>query len=246
MRYVLLLLLLVTLSAQASDYAREKRWAEEITPTLVVGDAVYLKAMGHQFLSLYAPAKHPKGAVVLVHGVGVNPDWGLIGVLRSELPDHGYTTLSLQMPVLAANAKLEAYTRTFPEAAARIAAGVAYLRAHGYVHIALVSHSLGSRMSDYYLAHHPQAPLQTWIAIGMPSAYTATRKLHIPMLDLYGAEDLPAVKASAPARAKEIAHLPNSLQIQVPDTDHFFDGRDAQLVKIVSDFLDALGWPAAK
>ena len=39
----------------------------------------------------------------LVHGLGIHPDWGLIGALRSDLPDAGYTTLSVQMPVLAAD-----------------------------------------------------------------------------------------------------------------------------------------------
>lgn len=40
---VLLLLLLSTHLAQGADYVREKKWADEITPGIVVGDPVYLE-----------------------------------------------------------------------------------------------------------------------------------------------------------------------------------------------------------
>ena len=58
-RLSLLLLLLVSTLLQAQpaaqpDYAREKRWADEITPGLVVGDAIYLtQKSGHKFLAIY-------------------------------------------------------------------------------------------------------------------------------------------------------------------------------------------------
>ena len=87
---------------KAPDYAREKRWADEITPGLVVGDAIYIaQKSGHKFLAIYTEAKPARAAVIVVHGLGVHPDWGLIGALRSGLADQGYATLSVQMPVLA-------------------------------------------------------------------------------------------------------------------------------------------------
>ena len=50
----------------APDYAREKRWAEEITPGLVVGDAVYLtQKSGHKFLAIYAGTSQARAAVIL-------------------------------------------------------------------------------------------------------------------------------------------------------------------------------------
>src|SRR5687768_5656452 len=79
--------------AQA-DYAREKRWADEITPAIIVGDAVQLELPGgRKFLGIYAPAKSGGPAVVVVHGLGVHPDWNLINALRSRLADQGYSTL---------------------------------------------------------------------------------------------------------------------------------------------------------
>src|SRR5688572_33325719 len=92
----------VVVFAQA-DYAREKRWADEVVPGLVVGDALYLaQKSGHKFLAIHTPAAQARAAVIVVHGLGVHPDWALVGVLRSQLAEHGYATLSVQVRVLAA------------------------------------------------------------------------------------------------------------------------------------------------
>ena len=38
----------------AQDYDREKRWADEIVPSLMAGDAVWLEQKnGHKFLGLF-------------------------------------------------------------------------------------------------------------------------------------------------------------------------------------------------
>ena len=48
----------------AQDYEREKRWAAEIVPNLVVGDAVQLKLpSGREFLGIYAESKAAKNAI---------------------------------------------------------------------------------------------------------------------------------------------------------------------------------------
>ena len=123
----------------SADYAREKKWADEITPGIVVGDPVYLELkpgpelkQGHKFLSLLTTVPDAKTALVVVHGLGIHPDWGMVGTLRTQLADLGYTTLSIQMPVLANEAEGDQYVTTFPEAAARIAAAVDFLKAKGY------------------------------------------------------------------------------------------------------------------
>src|SRR5262249_18529581 len=131
---------------QPSDYAREKRWADQIVPTLVSGEAVWLGAPPtEEILGLYPQAPDPKG-VILAHGLGVHPDYGVIGELRTKLADAGYTTLSVQMPILAADAPAARYPVLFWEADARFAGALTYLRRKRYDRIWLVSHSMGSRM----------------------------------------------------------------------------------------------------
>jgi len=222
--------------ALASDYAREKKWADEILPAVLVGDPVWLDGPGdHKFLGLYTEAPNAKGAVILGHGIGVHPDWGLIGMLRQSLAEKGYTTLSIQFPVLAADAKAEDYAPTFDGAADRLAQATAYLKQKGHGKIALVSHSLGCRMSYRYLSGKPDGAVKTWVALSSPGT-DDWGKLKLPVLDLYGQNDLPAVLQNASARASGLKQ-PGSAQQRLPNADHFFEGQDAALLEAVLNHL---------
>ncbi|MHB1214286.1 MAG: hypothetical protein ACYCY9_04790 [Thiobacillus sp.] len=88
---------LTVCAAPAADYVREKKWADEVVPGLVVGDAVYLQTPRghHAFLTLFTPVAGTDRAAIVVHGLGIHPDWGLVGTLRTELADRGMTTLSI-------------------------------------------------------------------------------------------------------------------------------------------------------
>ena len=224
----------------APDYAREKRWADEITPTLVVGDAIYLaQKSGHKFLAIYTPVAQSRAAVITVHGLGVHPDWALIGALRSGLADNGYATLSVQMPVRAAGAPSEEYPALFPDAAERLQAAVAFLKAKGHRNIALASHSLGSNMSNFFLAATPDTGIAAWISIGIfPGDFAAPGKLRVPILDIYGEHDFAQVLQRAGARAATLKSLKGSAQIEVAGADHYFAGSEIELVKQMRQFLD--------
>ncbi len=249
MRTWLISLLLVVSSAAyaASDYAREKKWADEITPGIVVGDPIYLEQKNHhKFLGIYTEAANAKMALVVVHGVGIHPDWGMVGTLRQRLPDHGYATLSIQMPVLAVTAKPEAYAATFPEAVERLQRAVAYLKEKGYKRIALVSHSMGSRMTHAYMARNP-TDVSAWAALGMPAALgkpgtaVAYEGIKVPVLDLYGDNDLPQVLSTAAKRKASLTGNGASKQVVISNSDHFFAGHEDEMVKAVKDFLDGQG-----
>lgn len=233
------LALLIAAPAWAkSDYAREKKWADEITPGIVVGDPVYLTdSAGHRFFAIYTRAQDPKGAVITVHGIGVHPDHGIINVLRSSLADAGYTTLSVQMPILAVDAEPQAYDKTFPEAAERLAAAVEFLRKEGYRRVAIVSHSLGSRMTNYFLVNRSEPPIDAWVAIGLSGRLAEPQNLKAPVLDLYGEKDLENVLKHADARRKAVQRIPGSAQVSIPGADHFFAGREPAMVDAVKAFL---------
>ena len=189
------------------------------------------------FLTIYTEAPNAKAGLVIVHGMGVHPDWGLISTLRSALADHGYTTLSVQMPVLAQEAKPEEYRSTFGEAGERLKIAVDFLRAKGHKKIALVSHSMGSRMTQYYLTREPSAPVNAWVCIGL-AGEDDFRPMKLPVLDLYGENDLPAVLKGAERRAASIKDLQRSQQIMAPKADHFFNDHQAELERYVREFLN--------
>lgn len=232
----LLMGVLLSTAAVASDYAREKKWADEILPAVLVGDPVWLKdTPEHQFLALYTETANAKGAVILGHGSGVHPDWGLIGMLRQRLADMGYTTLSIQFPVLAADAKSEAYVPTFGNAAQRVAKAVDFLKGKGYGKIAIVSHSLGGRMTYPYLSGKPDTAVKAWVALSTGDADN-WGKLKLPILDLYGQNDFPDIKKNAALRAKGLTQ-PGSTQKRLENADHFYEGQDDALTREVGEFL---------
>lgn len=146
MRFFVFILALFSLSASAlsADYGREKRWADEVLPAILDGDVIWLEqASGHKFLGLFLNPAQARGAVIVVHGMGVHPDWGINGPMRAKLAEQGYATLSIQLPVQAAEARPGDYVETFPEAAERIAKATAWLQGKGFSKVAIVSHSWG-------------------------------------------------------------------------------------------------------
>ena len=235
-------LVLAASSARAQDYAREKRWADEVVPNVVVGDAVWLKEKeGREFLGLYTAVKGARRAVLLVHGIGVNPNHGIIGELRVALADMGYATLSIQMPVQAADAKAsDYYPKLFPEAIERIGAGAAWLAGKGYAHPVLLSHSLGSWMSEAYFAATPEAPFAAWVCLGRGGPFGDLANVRVPVLDVHGANDLPEVLRWSDERGQVLHLIPRSKQIVIPAADHFYTGRQQALEDAIRSFIDGL------
>ena len=225
---------------QPSDYAREKRWADEIVPAIVAGEAVWLEAPRTQkFLGIYTEAKNAKGAIVLAHGLGVHPDYGVIGELRTRLADAGYTTLSVQMPILAADAPDARYPVLFWEADARFAGALTFLRSKHYDKVWLVSHSMGSRMANHYISAHPQVPLAGWISLSISSGDIGPfKKIRFPVYDIYAEHDLEAVLQGAPRRAETLKRVRGSSQAMVFGADHYFGRKEKDLVSLIRLLLE--------
>ena len=113
---------LTPVNATNSDVAKESRWAEQEIDGLLDGDEHWLiDDIGHEFLSILTEGDKSSGrAVVLVHGIGVYPNWpDVIYPLRAGLLEQGITTLSLQMPILANDADEREYGLLFPEVPGR-------------------------------------------------------------------------------------------------------------------------------
>lgn len=255
MRVVFLVFVLLTsIVTSAQDYAREKRWADEVVPGVVVGDPLWLTlASGHRFLSLYTPAPSARTAIVLAHGVGVHPDHGLIGILRAKLNELGYTTLSAQMPVAKGEGATvdDYYPALFPQASERIAAAARYLESQGYKRIVLLGHSMGAWMSNVYLRDTPAHPFTAWIVLGLTGRFWGASaisipwfdiewlpgRIRLPILDVYGEHDLAAVLAGVRARAAALDHIEKSEQLVMPGANHHHTGRESELAEAIHRFI---------
>lgn len=246
-----ILLLLVFSPVHASDYAKEQRWIEQVADFIIDGDVVMLKADNHEFMGIYTEAdEKPKNrAMIVVHGIGAHPDWvQVVQPIRVEMTQHGWNTLSIQMPILSNDSHGSEYEPLFDEVAPRIEAAIQFLKAEGAKEIVLVAHSMGAVMSSYYFAHHPNSAITRFVAIGLNgsqkskkmNATNSIKSIKIPMLDLMGSEDLPGVISSKSARSKAAKQAGNTAYIQqvVRGANHFFDGRNQELINAVSHWLN--------
>jgi pimeloyl-ACP methyl ester carboxylesterase len=237
-------------AAIALDKEREQRYADEIRDTLVVGEDVLLEADGETFLALYTDTQSsPKrGAVVLLHGLGAHPNWpDVIFPLREALPEHGWASLSLQMPIAARDTPFDAYIALFPEVPARVDAGLQYLREVGFERVVLLGHSLGALMAASHLANNPAGEIQGLVVVGLaasdlsPTIATVAflKAIHVPVLDLYGEQDRPNVVSTAWVRRSASANNEDYTQVVVPGADHFFRNQNGDLIEAVKSWLDA-------
>jgi pimeloyl-ACP methyl ester carboxylesterase len=228
-------------SGFAQDYAREKRWADEIQKSLMVGDAVWLEQKnGHRFLGLFVDVKKSKGAVIIAHGRGWSPDFELYGILRTRLAELGYTTLSIQLPVLPSTAILGLYVPLYPDARERFQLAVDFLKSKGHRNIAIVSHSLGATMANQYLIRTDDTTVKAWVFVGILQGLEEMYRIRIPVLDIYGSNDWTMTMYGGPERLAQIRANPRSAQIIVPKATHFFEGQEEELLKHVTGFLDGV------
>ena len=240
-------------AASLSDRAKEKRWEDQIVPDLFVGEAVKLKADGVEFLAIYTETSSdkPKGGVIVLHGIGVHPAWAdVVNPLRTQLAEQGWHTISLQMPILKNEAEDKDYAPLFKEVPARIQSGVDYLKAKGIKNIAIAAHSLGAAMTSYYLVASPDPAVKAFaITSGGPGLPKDSRMdtienfknfKNVSILDLRGGDDTDRVKGAWKERGGMGNKIHgNRYEAQlIAGANHFYAGKDQELVKVVGDWLD--------
>ena len=242
-------------NAHASDLAKEKRWADQVVDAILDGEAVWLNDGKNDFLGIYTEAEEDKGrAVIVMHGTGIHPDWQqVVQPLRVGLTEHNWNTLSIQMPVLANEAEYIDYAPLYDEVAVRIDAALKYLKDNGSKDIVLIGHSQGSSMTAYYLSRvntsEAKQNVKGFVAIGIAAfaedermnSIKSLEKINVPVLDLYGDEDLENILATVDARSSAAKKAGNKNYTQIKITgNHFFDGHEDELVKTVANWLEKL------
>lgn len=239
----------------ASDLVREIRWANQVVESILDGDAVWLNDGSSDFLGIYTDAEEDKGrAVIVMHGTGIHPDWQqVVQPLRVGLTEHNWNTLSIQMPILANDAEYLDYAPLYDEVAPRIDAAIKYLKDHGSKEIVLIGHSQGSAMTAYYLSRSylsgAKQDVKGFVAIGIGAfakdprmnSIVSLEKITVPVLDLYGDDDLENILASVKLRAAAAQKAGNKNYTQIKITgNHFFDDNEEVLVETVAEWLEKI------
>jgi len=245
-------LLIFSQAALSSDLAKEKRWADQIVDSLLTGEAVWLEDGKTKFLGLFTESETVKaktqGAMIIVHGIGVHPNWpDVVLPIRSALPSHGWATLSVQMPILTNDKDAIDYVPLLKEVNGRFNAAVKFLKGKNIQNIVIVAHSLGTTMSNQYLTDNPDSAVRAYIAISMSNnpkikELNNVTKLSeiktIPVLDIYGSQDLDEVLQFAKHRSIA-GKKTNSRYTQkmIRGAGHFYQSKNEQLIKVIRLWL---------
>lgn len=236
--------------ALGSDVLREAQFAREIRTGLEPGQALTIEADGRSFFAIQTQAitDPALGTVILLHGLGMHPDWAdVIHPLRTTLPEHGWSTLSIQLPVSAPGVGLGRYAQRVSEALPRIQAAIDFTAAQGGEPVILTGHGLGALMAMAFLTQNPDAGVEALVAIGVTGfagregldSIELAGGLSMPVLDIFGSADLAPVVAAADARraAAQQAGNEHYRQIEVTGADHRFSQQATSLTKRVRSWL---------
>lgn len=243
-------LILLGVTASASDLLLEQKNAIEIKESLDKGKAISLMAGDQAFLAIHGESDiaEPKGAAILMHGMGGNPAWSpVVQPLRVGLPGHGWEILSLQMPVAPTGTASWAYDSLIPEAVPRIIAAIEFLKQREIKKIVLVGHSMGARMGLEAIAANTPKEVIAFVAVGVPTktedpeagVLGALQKIKLPILDMYGSRDLSSILNSAKERFRAGRKAENSAyqQVEIQGADHFFRGLEDSLLARVRAWM---------
>ena len=238
-------LLALTTPLLASDLEKEERWREQVEDSIMDGESVDLVVEGRNVFGIYTEAEDgsDKGLIV-VHGTSIHPNWQVVQPIRAEMAGDGWNTPAVQMPILHNEAEYEEYVALYPEVPPRLRAAEAFLKEKGIQTMMIAAHSQGTTMVSYYPSRYP-SDVKGLIAIGMGATQKdrhvnsaeSLNKVTIPLLDLYGDDDLPGVLETVDVREADAAHNVRYSQQVIEGANHFFDGVEDKLISAVVDWV---------
>ncbi len=230
---------------------REQQIAEKLALIVDADEIVSLKASGGRFIGIYQRAKmgESRGVVILAHGMGAHPDWpDVISPLRTQLPEFGWSTLSIQMPILSPEEPVAEYGKTLKIAKSRLNAAIDYLHTWEIEQIILLGYSFGAVQVASYLASGKNENVKAFVSVSMLSqkfikpgldVFKLIGGINIPMLDIYGDEDLPDVRRGSDDRRLAASKNGNRdfEQIELKHAGHHYQGVEDALVEQIQIWL---------
>ncbi|PPD03076.1 MAG: phospholipase [Methylobacter sp.] len=245
---LLVWLWLVTPNTGANDVIREEAIAQSLVQQLPGTAITWLTTEGQRFLALQNPVQTPssRGSVILLHDLDGHPNLEpVIAELRTRLPQHGWQTLSLQMPLLETGATLADYLPLLPAAKNRIAAAVTFLKQQNQSPIVVVGYGLGALMAITAVLELGE-DIKALVALSLPvtgqqppvDPLAVLKTAQLPILDLYAEADWPEVTVSAPVRRLAAKHNPNYRQIKLDAVNHTYEHQSSLLVKRIYSWLN--------
>ena len=245
---------------EIKELSRERQIAEKLALTADIDEIISLKASDGRSIGLYKSVytneargtDGTKGVVILVHGMGAHPDWpDVISPLRTRLTDFGWSTLSIQMPILSPEESVAEYGKTLKFANSRIQAAVDYLHEWEIRPIILLGYSFGASQVANYLASSKPEHVKAFVSVSMLAqkfikpgldVFKFIGEISIPILDIYGEKDLQDVRRGIDDRRLAASKNGNTgfQQIELQKSGHHYLGLEDALVEQIQLWLQQI------
>ena len=237
--------------ADSSDDNWEKRISTSLMDKAEASDFFWLGSTDSSFIAIFNLHKgeEEKGAAIILHSVGGHADWPeVVSPLRNMLPEFGWATLSIQLPLISPEKNIEEYGKTFEETGNRILLATRELRKRGFSKIVIIGHGFGALSTLVYLGKGNSENIDAFVAISLQNyVYIKPRinllrlikKIKTPTLDLYGSLDFKEGIESAPDRRLASKKSGDDLymQIEIKGADHSFNNMEKELVKQIIKWI---------
>jgi len=202
------------------NYWQEKQFSSQLVKLLPQRQIQWLET-SPKTLALVIPshATHPQGVAIILPAPGEHPDqMPIIGNLRQQLPGRGWSSLSVQMPVIDKSNPSE-LVQLYDAARPRLDAAInLILQQNPASRIILIAHGFSGSVAIQYLRDHPQlfagngsAAVKGLVLISLPGQEASgdwldstegLQSLTLPILDIFAEYDRQEVLDSAPERLK--------------------------------------------
>lgn len=213
------------------------------------GIVIELGSAGSRFKAvLYRNRQpHERGLMIYLPEAGQRLDAGVIQGLRRVLPDHGWSVLSLQLPVLEVDAREEEYLSLVPQASGRIDAAVARMKTAGMKNIALLGHGYGFLVALDYLRKHGETAIRALALLSpwWPESWHQElqgwlAQVKVPVLDVYAERDRARVLMTAGERHRLLKGREGYRQWRISGTGHHYRGLEESLAKRIFGWLQSV------
>ena len=255
MLFLGLCLLIRTSGSVVWDTDREHAIADKVSAQLRYGELIWLQSdKKTDFPAIYTlPVYNYKHrAVILLHSMSAHMDWPIvIAPLRESFRDKMWASLSIQLPVIATEKSPAEYSKTLDEASRRINSAVRYLQDQGNDTVVLIGYGFGATTAAFFLAGDHARTIHAFVGISMLARkYLAPQvnllayleKLYLPVLDIYGSNDLPVIVRTADDR-RLFSQKNGTYQFSqtiIEDADHYYTGHEQILFDNIVTWLEEL------
>jgi alpha/beta superfamily hydrolase len=243
------------LNAAVWDTGRERAIADKLSAELQFGELVWLQTDKQtEFPVIYTQPENnnKRRAVILLHSMSAHMDWPVvIAPLRASFRNKMWSSLSIQLPVMANEKSPAEYGKTLDEASRRISSAIRFLVDQDHGIIVVVGYGFGATTAAHFLAGDQTKKVQAFVGISMfirkylapqVNLHTYLEELYLPTLDIYGSNDLQAVIQTADDRRLFSSKNGNNFfsQIIIEGADHNYTKYEQTLFNRIINWLDKL------